>query len=403
MFPLEKLALELILMVIQEVTTIDKDVEKLATCRTPPAQTLSALIWASPISFRLYNASPSLVHDRLFSLAQWILPRDHAHMQAYNAAALRFQLAGWEGVEQGQLQRLLEPHIERSMRYNNLLDRDGDASYRSFIPYDEYLASLQSKFYLGEFLDLANRAQRFSSRLVAHLQHQRSFWTGCTVISTGSSRVTTREDMHEPLLRFQTYCDTFFRQDDVLADEAARYRRAYFTRFDEVSSTVFYGSYLGRASGRCNGHHELFYLVLHHVFDEHKNILRDVTHDLRAKALAHEKDAARQAQIMRLHNRTIVMEDGYCRYMLSFGLDLVDRLLRMSSDEKREYTLTEFSWFSMTQEPQACYLENTAVDGWAPTEANGTRWEDSKDHSRMAYTAWFWELARRAQVGTNSR
>jgi len=445
MFPLEKLASELILMVMKEVIALDEDVHKQATCRTPPTRNLSALIWASPISLRLYNASPGLVLDRLSSLTQWVLPRGGAYMQAYNAANLRVGLAAWKGPEEEQVEKLVKPHIERMMWFNGRLDslesEDIDDEFDSLVLPSEYLLFLQSKSHLAEFLDLAAKTRRLGSRLVDSLHDQQPYWTGCTPISQQSASGITREGIHETLLRFQIYCDTFLSDDHVLADEASRHRKAFFTRYDEVSSgagTGFYDSNLGQerwASGIWNHHHELFYLVLHYIFDEHKTIIRSAAQHLGVTVypnaahdrnrteygnngapstkessqvqrlpgtLALENDATRQAQVLRLHNRTAVMEDGYCRYMLSFGLDLVDRLLRMSPDEQCEYTLAEFSWFSMIQEPRACHLKNTAVRGWAPTGFKGTRWEDSKDQSRMAYTAWFWELARRAQVGTNS-
>lgn len=163
MFPLERLAPELILMVMKEVITLDEDVDKLATYQTPPTRNLSALIWASPISLRLYNASPGLVLDRLSSLSQCALPRADAYIQAYNAANLRLELVGWEGAGEEQLQQLVKPHIESMMRFNGRLDRISlryiddkfDSRVYSLVLRDEYLLFSQSEPRLAEFLDLA--------------------------------------------------------------------------------------------------------------------------------------------------------------------------------------------------------------------------------------------------------
>lgn len=430
MFLLEKLAPELILMIMKEVISLDKDVDKRATPRKSRTGNLSALIFASPVSLRLYNASPSLVLHRLSSLTQWALPRKNAALQAYNAANLRLGLAAWEGPREAQVQKVVKPHIKRMMWFNHQLDlissREIAADFGSLVLRGEYDLFLQSRCHLAEYLDLASRARGLGSRLMNYLHsrladqfhHERPDWEGCIRINLRSIRRTTREDLHEPLLRFQTYCDTFFRHDHVLADNASMHRKAFFTRYDEDSvydRTYFDNSDLGRQRWH---NHELFHVVLHYIFEEHKSIIRNVARGLGAttlpnasrdgnrteqdNTLALESNATRRGQILRLHNRTVVMEDGYCRYMTSFGLDLVDQLLRMSPDDKQEYVLTEFSRFSLTQEPQACFLENTAdICKWDPNGSSGRRWQDSKDRSRMAYTAWYWELAHRAQVGTN--
>jgi hypothetical protein len=240
---------------------------------------------------------------------------------------------------------------------------------------------------------------------------------------------TERVHNQQALLRLQTYCDSFFVGDDVLEEEASRCRRIFFKRRDE-------------GYGRGNGHGAWFHLAIHYVFQEHKAVLQQVARELgivvysgqseddppgtdyvldrvvkRAQELSEALklqeaapllgfEATRRAlQTLRLAQRRLVMEDGYCRYMTSFGPELVDWLVRLSPDERQTFTLEKFWRFSLAQVPYACYPPRTLGScrrefKW-PAAWKGT-WADSRDRSRMAYAAWFWDVARLAKVGTNS-
>jgi len=68
------------------------------------------------------------------------------------------------------------------------------------------------------------------------------------------------------------------------------------------------------------------------------------------------EDATRRAlQVLPLDKRRPAQEDGYCRHMTSFGLELVQRLTPMTPDEQCRYTLVEFSRFSLTEIPHASF------------------------------------------------
>lgn len=70
---------------------------------------------------------------------------------------------------------------------------------------------------------------------------------------------------------------------------------------------------------------------------------------LQRAATSMPTDMVRKAlQTQRLDKRRLAEEDGYCRYLASLGIGLVDRILRMTEDERRDFTLTEFSPFSLT-------------------------------------------------------
>ncbi len=75
--------------------------------------------------------------------------------------------------------------------------------------------------------------------------------------------------LQKPLLRFQIYCDSFFTQDTVLAEEASRYRQEFFKRRDEVPTYEEAG-----------GHDNDFHMILHYVFQEYKTVVRQVAYDL---------------------------------------------------------------------------------------------------------------------------
>ena len=122
--------------------------------------------------------------------------------------------------------------------------------------------------------------------------------------------------------------------------------------------------------------YEYFHIVLHYLFQEHKMTIREVAKRLSVTpdpGLCETPDATRKEeelqaaeilqraalemptaeirkalQIERLDKRRLAEEDGYRRYLASFGISLVDRILRMSENERRDFTLTEFSRFSLT-------------------------------------------------------
>lgn len=103
---------------------------------------------------------------------------------------------------------------------------------------------------------------------------------------------------------------------------------------------------------------------------------------------APEETPARRYEILRFQTWTAIEVDGYCRYLMSFGLGLLDRLLKMTAEQRRDYTLASFYRFSLSQRFPKFYQDDASL-------------EESKDRSRMCYTAWLWDLARIAEVGRN--
>lgn len=118
--------------------------------------------------------------------------------------------------------------------------------------------------------------------------------------------------------------------------------------------------------------------------------------------------STRAREIEVFANRTVAMEDGFCRYLASYGLALPYQLAMMEPAGRIQKVLEDFAHFSHHEIPVSCFppINQTRLWPWStgpwPEERAGSRWGDSKSRSRRTYTAWYWDIMRIGCLGSNS-
>lgn len=401
---LETLPFELHIMVLEECTP----------------QALLALISASPVSLYIYSDNRERVLHSIRDVSKLTL-EDPAALLAQSIVHLRLYHKRSIGTDLDEQDwwRFVEPLANVGAIMGGFSGFLGPMFF-DFLAYRKYWDSLA---FLAGHMELASRIDRLLARFQPH---QPLVFAGLP--SRSSKRASRALESHQVhFLRFEVYCQSFFHGNRALSDKAAEYRATFFQRAIEVD--VLFELHLVAKNKK-------FRKILDYIFQEHKSVIREVAKDLgsteypgpsrtdlaRAGPFPPQGTSSRHLQILRLDNRRLVEEDGYCRYLMSFGLGLVDRIFQMSKEERCDYTLDEFYRFSLSQTPQACFpqWDRTETNGydkreypwrdfigeqresleWPPATA-GTAWEDAIDRSGMSYTAWFWDMARLAGIGTN--
>ncbi|OTA64004.1 hypothetical protein K449DRAFT_21044 [Hypoxylon sp. EC38] len=322
---LEALPVELQRMIINECSPRD----------------LLALISASPTYLRDFNKGRTRI------LAKYIYPtiteRSHHPIDVAlglaKVHAKRKHLVEHDPRTRGQL---LVDYLR------DALESDPDSRIRS--PLQEGLS------FFVHVQELREEARRLAPRLEPGVLS--------TIWSLESSRfrpthpvLWPREDLRveRGVLMFEMYCLSLDISDGYIAPEISRFWRPHF------------GAHLG---SRSHPNHDLFYAVFTQIVREHRKIVREVAYDLHitefpdfetsttttneeAKEAQTKEQPASLAvlssQIQLLDKRTELEEYSYCRYLTTLGIGLMNRLKAMTREERRDYTLTKFSWFREMQ------------------------------------------------------
>ncbi|KAL6852607.1 hypothetical protein ACO1O0_007154 [Amphichorda felina] len=217
------------------------------------------------------------------------------------------------------------------------------------------------------------------------------------------------------LVRFDSCCHTFFLGDAVMDADLRLWERKHCTEAGRLSGPRAYHVTrinwgwefwaMAAASRLVFTHHKVLLnsvargLGLSYSFETVPFALRpeaELPKELIGATVEHDDDSRRvEFRVFVFARRALDMEDGYCRWQTSCGLDLVDRLWNMSHAELRDYTLTKYDEFAAKQRPKAdptvpkpLIWDGKLIGDQLPKEL----WDKCKDKTRMTYTAWYWDM-----------
>ena len=284
--------------------------------------------------------------------------------------------------------------------------------------------------YLKQLLEWGEQVERFCSRTDALCatphDPKRRYSNGCQC-SMGLQAYyceDLRGKIRRALARFDSCCHAFFLGDTVLYEALRRWERWYCTwqgrmmaSTQGISKHWFGGPntwhedlWAVDAAARLvvTHHHVLVNMVarglgLRHTFDTYY-IPFSVKPE--SELLSRPTDAAvdkeDSARVDVLSKRDANMEAGYCRWLSSFGLGLVDELWAMSHTELRDFTLTKYNEFASKQTPlgdPTLKVAHKIEDVPVKYTFRSDEWEACGDDSRMAYTAWYWDISCPGKLG----
>ncbi|RMJ17642.1 hypothetical protein CDV36_002680 [Fusarium kuroshium] len=202
-----------------------------------------------------------------------------------------------------------------------------------------------------------------------------------TIMALCDSSMDLRSLISNPCqVRFESYCQAFFRGEDLLFKGDTDSRQVCFeeeARITEATNIV-----------------ENFYSIVYYVYDQHWSLLGNVIEYLGATAtpppngieaiemrsLKHEAQlkgtnwALRQFHLCRFRYRTQLETHKYVHYLLSQGLSTLFELQRMSIEDLTSFTIAAFYRTSLSQHPVVLMMSGIDLhrkgivggDGWMP-------------------------------------
>jgi hypothetical protein len=189
-----------------------------------------------------------------------------------------------------------------------------------------------------------------------------------------------KQKFSRAVFRFESYCQAFFRGEEILFKGNTDSRRVCFEEeagITEDRNTV-----------------NNFYSIVYYVFDQHWSLLGNVVEHLGATAIPppngieadeadyHERGldfndrdwVLRQLHLCRFRYRTQLETHKLVHYLLSQGLSTLFELQRMSIEELTSFTLATFYRISLSQHPVILMMNGIDLhlkgivggDGWMP-------------------------------------